>query len=258
MKVVPPLPIDIDDLEIPDSPISQLLHLDEHTPLLIGGPEAARQEVEEELSGKEHKWTAWKLVKDWEGFWFFGIFLALCIGPVSPNSFPPIRPQLHTDNLQSETVIASIGSFVASLLPPITQDYMIHSSDILISKPFAILLAPPDAEALRIRNKHVFILSLTGTIARLLTGITADYLSPPLVAIPAPPSDDPDAPTHLFVRKRKQIMPRSIFAAISAVILAAVFGWSAGFLKSERGLWVLSAGTGGLYGALFTLTACQF
>lgn len=83
MKVVPPLPIEEQDLEVPSSPISQLLHLDEHTPLLIGGPEAARQDAEEVLLGKEHKWTAWKLVKDWEGFWFFGSFLALCIGPVS-------------------------------------------------------------------------------------------------------------------------------------------------------------------------------
>ena len=111
-----------------------------------------------------------------------------------------------------------------------------------------------EAEALRLRNKHVFILSLTGTFARLLTGITADYLSPPLVAIPAPPTDDPHAPPHQFVRKRRQILPRSMYAALSALLLAGVFGWSSGFLKTERGLWVLSAGTGGLYGALFTLS----
>lgn len=111
-----------------------------------------------------------------------------------------------------------------------------------------------DEEALNLRNKHVFILSLTGTIARLLTGLSADYLSPPLVAIPAPHSDDPQAPTHLFVRKRKQIIPRSVYAAICAVMLAAVFGWCAGYLQTESGLWVLSAGTGGLYGALFTLS----
>lgn len=83
MKVVPPVPIAEDDLEVPNSPISQLLHLDEHTPLLIGGPGAARQEAEAEALSKEHKWTAMKLVKDWEGFWAFGVVLALCIGPVS-------------------------------------------------------------------------------------------------------------------------------------------------------------------------------
>lgn len=82
MRVVPPPPINLDDLEV-DSPIDQLLHLDEHTPLLIGGPESGRQEAEDELRGKDHTWTAMGLVKDREGFWVFGIFLALCIGPVS-------------------------------------------------------------------------------------------------------------------------------------------------------------------------------
>lgn len=67
----------------PPSPISQLLHLDEHTPLLIGGPEAAREEVEAMIRGKEVRLTAVKLVKDFEGFWVFGFVLALCIGPVS-------------------------------------------------------------------------------------------------------------------------------------------------------------------------------
>lgn len=83
MKVVPSSPVELKETEVPDSPISQLLHLDEHTPLLIGGAEAARQEVEAEISGKDQTWTAWKLVKNWEGFWVFGFFLAMCIGPVS-------------------------------------------------------------------------------------------------------------------------------------------------------------------------------
>ena len=63
--------------------MSQSLQLDERTPLLIGGIEAAREEVELMERGKHKKWTAWSLVKDWEGFWAFGIILALCIGPVS-------------------------------------------------------------------------------------------------------------------------------------------------------------------------------
>jgi len=129
------------------------------------------------------------------------------------------------------------------------------SFDILSLNPLSILQThTSDEEALNLRNKHVFILSLTGTIARLATGLMADYLAPPLVAIPAPPSDDPHAPTHLFVRKRKYRISRSMFAAICAICLAGVFGWCAGYLRSERGLWVLSAGTGGLYGALFTLS----
>jgi hypothetical protein len=49
-------------------------------------------------------------------------------------------------------------------------------------------------------------------------------------------------------------MSRSIFAALCAILLAGVFGWCSGYLRTERGLWALSAGTGGLYGALFTLS----
>lgn len=165
---------------------------------------------------------------------------------------PPIAEQADS---QSETVIASIGSFLTSLLAPTTSALPIPTFDILSLNPLSILSTKSsDEEALNLRNKHVFILSLTGTIARLATGLLADYLAPPLVAIPAPASDDPNAPTHLFVRKRKYKMSRSMFAALCAILLAAVFGWCSGYLKTERGLWVLSAGTGGLYGALFTLS----
>jgi hypothetical protein len=83
MRVVPQPTITLDEIEVSDSPIEQLLHLDEHTPLLIGGPESGRQDAEDELRGKDHTWTAMGLFKDWEGFWVFGTFLALCIGPVS-------------------------------------------------------------------------------------------------------------------------------------------------------------------------------
>jgi hypothetical protein len=83
MRVVPPPTIHLHDLDETEAPIDQLLHLSEHTPLLIGGPESGRQEAEDGLRGKDHTWTAMGLIKDWEGFWFYGIFLALCIGPVS-------------------------------------------------------------------------------------------------------------------------------------------------------------------------------
>jgi hypothetical protein len=65
-----------------DELLSRSLHLDERSPLIIGGIEAAREEVEAMEKGKYVKWTAWGLVKDWEGFWVFGILLALVIGPV--------------------------------------------------------------------------------------------------------------------------------------------------------------------------------
>lgn len=66
----------------PRSPVSQLLNLDEHTPLIIGGPNAAREDAEAVVRGKE-RWTAKRLVGDLGGFWAFGLLLALCIGPVS-------------------------------------------------------------------------------------------------------------------------------------------------------------------------------
>jgi hypothetical protein len=66
--------------------MSQSLHLDEHTPLLIGGIEAAWEEVEEMERGKDVTWTVGRLVRDWEGFWAFGLILALCIGPVRRGS----------------------------------------------------------------------------------------------------------------------------------------------------------------------------
>ncbi|RXK42690.1 hypothetical protein M231_00246 [Tremella mesenterica] len=221
--------------------LSQSLHLDERTPLLIGGPDAALQEIEE--VGREIKWTAWGLFKDWEGFWVFGLVLALCIGP-------------------SETIIASIGSILTSLLPSTTS--FTPSSSISFLSQFTIFT---QSSALSLRNKHVYILSFSGTISRLLTGFIADRLSPPLVAIPNPaykPDGEPDSrsgssssddiPPHLFVRQKPVIVSRSVYAGICGIFLAGVFAWSAGWLESERGLWVLSAGTGALYGSLFTLS----
>lgn len=74
-----------EEREIRGSPIGRLLHLDEHTPLLIGGPEAARQDAEGLAEGKE-RLTAKGMMKD-SGFWSFGILLALCLGPVRLYSF---------------------------------------------------------------------------------------------------------------------------------------------------------------------------
>lgn len=81
---------EVDEEESLMSPTSQLLHLDEHTPLIIGGPEAAREDAEEIVRGKE-RWTVGRLMVDWGGFWGFGILLALCIGPVSVSFFKIFR-----------------------------------------------------------------------------------------------------------------------------------------------------------------------
>ncbi|ORY26479.1 major facilitator superfamily domain-containing protein [Naematelia encephala] len=238
LRVVPPSPIklveDMDDEEEDqyndDLALSQSLHLDEHTPLLIGGLEAARRDVEDEEQGKEIRWTVVGLVKDYKGFWTFGLLLALCIGP-------------------AETIIASIGSVLTSLLPPETS--IVFTSFIAYISPTITTLS---SNPLALRNKHVRILSLTSTTARLLTGLTADYLCPAPTAIPAPDSDDINAPSHLFVQKKPIRLYRSMYAAICSLILGAVFTFGAAVLTSERGLWVFSGGVGLMYGALFTLT----
>lgn len=88
-------------LSYPDAP-EHLLNPSEHTPLLIGGPEAlysaVREEEEEarkitvesgpDLTGEDgypivhHHWNLKKLLRD-PGLWFFGVMFMLAVGPVS-------------------------------------------------------------------------------------------------------------------------------------------------------------------------------
>jgi hypothetical protein len=63
-----------------------------------------------------------------------------------------------------------------------------------------------------------------------------------------------NASVHIYVQRRPVRLLRTSFNALGALALAGVFAWSAGWLETERGLWVLSAGTGTMYGTLFTLT----
>ncbi|KAL1407246.1 hypothetical protein Q8F55_006664 [Vanrija albida] len=217
--------------------LSASLHLDERTPLLIGGVEAAREDVEAEMSGKEVKWNTVRLIKN-PGFWAFGGILTLCIGP-------------------SEMIIATIGTILTSLLPPeqlaaIKQFMAQTMGHPLLS--VSTLASAAESSALELRNKHVLILSMCSTVARLLTGFAADRLSPAPVAVPAPRSDDPTAPSHYFVQQEPIILSRSAFCSLCTVGLGAVLAWSAAYLDDEPHFWVLSAGVGTLYGAIFTLT----
>jgi hypothetical protein len=257
MRVMPPDPpvlhddVDTDSEDGYDhayndyADLSASLHLDERSPLLIGGPEAAREDVEAQELGKSARWTAMGLLRN-PGFWAFGLVMTGCIGP-------------------SETVMATFGNIVTALLPPealltlsalgqaTTQAFQLFNPTALTSTPPLVLTAAKD-QALMLRNKHVFILSISSTLSRLVTGVLADHLAPAAVAVPAPHSDDPDAPTHYFVQKKPIIMHRSMLAAICAALLGLVFAWAAGWLYTEGTLWLLSFGVGSLYGALFTLS----
>lgn len=279
----------------PSSPISQYLHLSEHTPLLIGGPEAARPALEqsyasicdgdgdggevEDSSKPSHlsnihstgpeagQWGVRDLIVDWQGFWIFGILVALVIGP-------------------GEMTIASIGSILTSLLPTPTSLF----SPFSLFTPYDI-----DTNPLAQRNTQVFLISLSSTLSRLFTGLLADYLSPPPTAVPnpayRPDQDDPFAstpppqdhdddednhaiaaggasgaddrerahpqPPHLWKQINKVRMSRAAMTGTCALLLGAVYVFAAAGLQGENGekrLWVLSVGVGGMYGALFTLT----
>lgn len=250
MRVTPPLPrkrehhhvVDDSDVESVFSyvsydndyaDLSASLHLDERTPLLIGGPEAAREEVENQLQGKDVRWSTVGLLRN-KGFWVFGLIITGSIGP-------------------SETLMASIGTILTALLPPDAHSF---SSALRIFSGWqgATMSVTAVDTALLLRNKHVFILSISSTLSRLVVGFAADALAPAPTAVPAPHSDDIDAPTHYFVQKKPVILHRSALTAICATALAVVYAWSAAFLDAESRLWILSGGVGTLYGALFTLT----
>lgn len=220
-----------DSLTIAD--LASSLHLDERTPLLIGGIEAARKDVEAEQHGRDVRWTVWKLVNN-PGFWAFGMAITFCIGP-------------------SEMVIASIGNILTSLLPP--ETLRTEVLDAIKAVPTVVTFARSAAEnsALALRNKHVLILSICSTVARLATGFLADMLAPPLASVQLPDEGSTHGSgAHRGARRFRLL--RTSFNAICCVALGLVFLWTAGFLESESRLWILSAGVGALYGAIFTLT----
>ncbi|KIR53778.1 hypothetical protein I315_03904 [Cryptococcus gattii Ru294] len=285
----------------PNLPIDQFLHLSEHSPLLIGGPEAARPALEEtygairngdeveDASKPDHlhhidgatwpgagQWGVRDLIADWQGFWIFGILVALVIGP-------------------GEMTIASIGSILTSLLPSPTSLLPSPTSLFTTTFSYSTPQAASDTNPLKQRNTQVFLISLSSTLFRLLTGLLADYLSPPPTAVPNPAyhpdQDDPFAPTppetvdhtnddrapagagtgaggerrahaqppHLWKQIKKVKMSRAAMTATCALLLSAVYVFGAAGLQGKQGqggerLWVLSIGVGAMYGALFTLT----
>ena len=88
---------------------------------------------------------------------------------------------------QCETIIASIGSILTTLLPPIPSDSGPPVKSILTT--FMTLASP--INPLKLRNKHVSIISLTSTVSRLFAGALADYLCPPMKAVPKSPGETP-------------------------------------------------------------------
>lgn len=100
--------------------------------------------------------------------------------------------------------------------------------------------AESDDELLALRSHHVFLLSISSTLARLVTGAVADYLAPVV------PSTSGGV--------RKTIISRSVLASVSLAVMSGVFLWGGVLLHTEQGLSVVSVGIGAAYGTFFTLT----
>ncbi|KAJ6496568.1 MFS general substrate transporter [Mycena vitilis] len=116
-----------------------------------------------------------------------------------------------------EMIISNVGTIVLSL-PPASSSVFSGSG----------------AAALQVK-----VLALTNTVARLLIGPIADYVSP---------TTSGPLPTH-----RKHYISRAVFLAGPAVVLALSFFWMEVGVESQADIWVLSVGTGIAYGATFTV-----
>jgi hypothetical protein len=141
--------------------------------------------------------------------------------------------------------LTSIGSVLESLLASPAD----HSGNIMADFFLAqghnparlISTATSKSNALALRSKHILFLSISSTLARLIVGAAADYLSPVVE-------------THAESQRRRFSAKRSTLTVLCMAIETAVYVYTAAFLQTERGLWVLSAGMGAMYGAIFTLT----
>lgn len=141
--------------------------------------------------------------------------------------------------------LTSIGSILESVLASPSN----HSGNIMANFFLAqgvnpvrlISTATSKSNALALRSKHILFLSISSTLARLIVGAAADYLSPVVE-------------TQAERRRRGLSAKRSTLTVLCMGIETAVYVYTAAFLKTEKGLWVLSAGMGAMYGAIFTLT----
>jgi hypothetical protein len=134
------------------------------------------------------------------GLWAFGTVMLLGMGP-------------------AEMVLSNIGS-IANSLSTTEQG---------------------DADnSLALRSHLVLLLSVSSTVARLVTGVLVDYLSP----VSPPPGGV----------SRRRTVDRSVLAAGCLVVLSGALLWGALGVRSVKGLDLLSIGVGGMYGAVFTIT----
>ncbi|CED82078.1 Predicted E3 ubiquitin ligase [Phaffia rhodozyma] len=127
--------------------------IDEETPLLMGSRSLGRARGTVDLTFKH-------LMSE-RSFWILGMSMFLMIGPM-------------------EMIIASVGSIVTSLLPRSTNQTTLQAVSLHLiesASPLSFLTSSKATNPLRIRQKHVKIISICNTISRISVGAIADYLS---------------------------------------------------------------------------------
>lgn len=199
----------------------------------------------EETKATEHvHWNTKMLLKN-KGLWGFGIILVLAIGPVSAYPLQSIYVVGLTIISQAEMTLTSIGSILDSILASRSRQNITLLSDFFAmqgSNPARLLAtASSKSTALALRSKHILYLSISSTLARLIVGAAADYLSPIVIS-------------QAEERRRKISAKRSTLTVACMAVETAVFVYTAAALETEKGLSVLSLGMGAMYGAIFTLT----
>jgi len=124
-----------------------------------------------------------------------------------------------------EMVISNIGTIVMSLpSSPLSGINSLPSTDVATST-------------------QVRIISLSNTISRLLVGPLADFVSP--IASYLPNGD------RRYPRRHR--VTRIAFLLGPTVLLAITYFWMEVGIRSQTALWILSVGTGIVYGVTFTI-----
>jgi MFS family permease len=118
-------------------------------------------------------------------------------------------------------VISNIGTIVQSLAPRVALHSLSTSSV----------------------STQVRLISISNTASRLISGTLADRVSPPPHHLP----------TGYIVFFRKRYVSRVVFVFTACTLLFVSFFWMATAVQTQRGVWVLSVGTGASYGMMWTI-----
>lgn len=162
-------------------------------------------------------------------------------------------------------IVNSIGSIITSLItpPPSSSHHLLSISSLPLT---ALKFKQPSLPSPhQVRQSAVQLISITNTLSRLFIGFIADYTSSSETPPPAPPAVAPSSvlppvdPAEEDKRRssqsrRIQISKITLLLGVIALLIVPTYLWSAIGLSSLRSLWVLTAGVGSAYGALFTLT----